>query len=114
MEIQNPLFFDGNAAPWEKMIEGVDRQILGYNQNLMMVRVQFKAGAIVKPHQHPHSQISYIASGIFEVTIDDKKAILKAGESFFAAPSAWHGVVCMEDGLIIDAFNPCREDFLKP
>ena len=32
--------------PWESAGEGIVRQIMGYNDNLMMVKVKFETGAI--------------------------------------------------------------------
>ena len=40
--------------PWESAGEGIVRQIMGYNDNLMMVKVKFETGAIGTPHTHPH------------------------------------------------------------
>ena len=42
--------------PWESAGEGIVRQIMGYNDNLMMVKVKFETGAIGTPHTHPHTQ----------------------------------------------------------
>ena len=39
--------------PWESAGEGIVRQIMGYNDNLMMVKVKFETGAIGTPHTHP-------------------------------------------------------------
>ena len=45
--------------------------------------------------------------------IGDEKQILIAGDSFYVSPDTEHGVVCLESGILIDTFNPFREDFLK-
>ena len=100
-------------TPWENAGEGVRRQIMAYNENLMMVKVEFEKGAIGTPHRHIHTQASYVVSGRFEVKIGDEKQILIAGDSFYVSPDTEHGVVCLESGILIDTFNPFREDFLK-
>ncbi|RYE17628.1 MAG: cupin domain-containing protein, partial [Sphingobacteriaceae bacterium] len=92
---------------------GVKRQILAHNEDLMLVKVAFEVGAIGTVHQHIHTQTSYLLSGKFEVTIDGKTEILNAGDSFYVPPASLHGVVCLEAGILLDAFNPRREDFLK-
>lgn len=99
---------------WIRVDPGVDRIIMGYNPEMMMVKVRFQAGAVGALHSHMHIQSTYIAEGLFEVTIDGEIAILKAGDTFFVKPNLMHGVVCKEDGLLIDVFHPCREDFLPP
>lgn len=96
----------------ETVGQGVTRQILGYNNKLMLVKVMFETGSVGDIHSHPHTQSSYIASGKFEVNISGKKQILSTGEAFFIPSGKPHGVTCLEEGVIIDTFNPTRTDFL--
>ena len=77
-----------------------------------MVCVRFAKGAIGSLHHHVHRQITYIESGSFEVTIDGNKSILQKGDCFFVTPDLEHGVVALEQGMLVDVFTPCREDFL--
>lgn len=112
MNFKKEAFFDGNSD-WEDLGAGVSRQFVGYNSQIMMVIVKFEKDAVGAVHQHFHSQITYVASGIFEVTVDGETKILKAGDGFFAQPNIFHGVKCLEEGQLIDAFAPFREDFIK-
>ena len=99
---------------WESAGEGIERKIMGYQPNLMLVKVHFKKGAVGYKHTHPHEQVSYVLSGKFEVEVDGKKEILKAGDAFVIPANIEHGAVCLEDGILIDTFSPMREDFLNP
>ncbi|WP_066439460.1 cupin domain-containing protein [Chryseobacterium sp. CCH4-E10] len=112
MNFKKEAFFDGDSE-WEDLGQGVSRQLVGYNSQIMMVIVKFEKDAVGVLHQHFHSQITYIASGTFEVTVDGVTKILKEGDGFFAQPNIFHGVKCLEEGKLIDAFAPFREDFLK-
>ncbi|AZA59358.1 cupin domain-containing protein [Chryseobacterium shandongense] len=112
MNFKKEAFFDGDSE-WEDLGQGVSRQFVGYNSQIMMVIVKFEKDAVGVLHQHFHSQITYIASGTFEVTVDGVTKILKEGDGFFAQPNIFHGVKCLEEGKLIDAFAPFREDFLK-
>ncbi|MDB5013483.1 MAG: Cupin 2 conserved barrel domain protein [Daejeonella sp.] len=105
-------FLYHSSLPTKEVALGVTRQILGYDASIMTVKVVFKKGSIGELHHHPHTQTSYIASGSFDVSIDGESQILSAGDSFYVAPDLVHGVVCMEEGILIDSFSPCREDFL--
>ncbi len=58
-------FLSGSEVKWEDIDPGVQRQIMGYDGQLMLVKVKFEKGAIGAPHSHYHSQSSYIASGKF-------------------------------------------------
>ena len=98
---------------WEDAEPGVKRQIMAYDAHLMLVKVQFQTGAIGSVHQHPHTQGTYVASGIFELTIGNEKRILKAGDGYYVAPNLPHGCKCLEAGTLIDTFSPMREDFLR-
>lgn len=91
---------------------GVTRTLYAWNDVLMMVRVAFKKGAIGAVHHHSHVQGSYISSGKFEVEINNAKKTLTEGDVFLVDPNLPHGVLCLEEGVLIDIFTPARLDFL--
>ena len=109
----NSSFQREQLRTWVNVDPGVDRMIMGYDEHLMMVKVRFKKDAVGALHSHSHVQTTYIASGSFEVTIEGNTVVLNAGDTFFVAPNLVHGVVCKGEGMLIDAFHPCREDFLR-
>ena len=106
-------FVLGKEIEWEKVGEGVHRQIMGYDDKLMLVNVKFNKGGIGVMHQHYHSQVTYVMSGKFEVTIGEEKKVLTAGDSFYIPPNVMHGAICLESGFLIDTFSPIREDFME-
>lgn len=93
---------------------GLKRQVLGYDRQLMAVKVSFEKGAVGTQHAHYHSQVTYIVSGKFELCIGGKTAVLGAGDGYYVAPDELHGCTCLEDGVLIDTFSPMRADFLEP
>lgn len=111
-KVQSPPFVVANRTPKEDLGDGISRQILGYGPEIMVVRVWFEKGSVGQVHSHPHSQVTYVESGVFEVFIDGVKRELTAGDSFYIAPDLDHGAVCLEAGVLIDTFSPVREDFL--
>jgi len=96
----------------EAVGKGVTRQILGYDKDIMLVKVSFEKGSIGDMHNHTNVQSSYIESGRFEVTISGKKQILERGDGFFVPSGSSHGLICLDAGSVIDTFTPAREDFL--
>lgn len=98
---------------WENPGPGIQRQIMGYDGQLMIVKVKFDKGAVGTQHEHYHSQATYVASGRFELEIGGEKRILSAGDGYYVAPDELHGCVCLEEGILIDTFSPHRADFLK-
>jgi quercetin dioxygenase-like cupin family protein len=101
-----------SGKPWEQAEKGILRQILGYDASLMMVKVKFETGAVSARHTHPHTQTSYVASGRFKVEIAGEVKTLDEGDAFYVPPGVPHGATCLESGMLIDSFSPCREDFL--
>ena len=99
-------------TPWEPVAEGLSRQIMGYDGKIMLVKAKFDTGAIGQMHKHYHSQVTYVASGEFKMTIGDDVRIIKAGDSYYIPPHEMHGCVCTKPGILIDVFSPAREDFL--
>lgn len=92
---------------------GVTRRIIARGGDLMAVHVSFEKGAVGSIHKHPHEQVSYIVSGSFEYYEGGEKHIIKAGDSYYVPANVEHGVVALEDSVILDIFTPQREDFLK-
>lgn len=108
-----PAFVADDSAVWETTGPGVRRKVLAHGPDLMLTRVAFETGSIGPRHQHPHAQLSYVESGMFEYTIEAETRTLRAGDSCYVPPLAWHGVVCREAGVLVDAFTPRRDDFLR-
>jgi quercetin dioxygenase-like cupin family protein len=100
------------SSEWEQLGPGLSRQILGWDNQIMMVKVKFEKGAIGAPHTHFHTQTSFCHSGKFEFTIDGKKQVIEAGDGLYIAPNLLHSAVCLEPGVVLDVFSPVREDFL--
>jgi len=92
--------------------KGAKREIIGYDHQLMMVKVTFEQNAVGAIHQHPHTQATFVESGVFEFTIGEEKKIVRQGDACFIPSNILHGCVCLEAGTLIDSFGPYREDFL--
>lgn len=113
MKTKSEVFQIAKEMGWENPGPGIKRQIMGYDGQLMMVKVVFEEGAVGTMHEHYHSQATYVASGKFELTIGEEKRILEVGDGYYVAPDVLHGCVCLEAGILIDTFSPMRADFLK-
>lgn len=101
-----------SETQWKDLGEGVQRKILGYDNQIMMVSVKFEKGAIGSEHRHFHTQTTYCTRGKFEFMIDGEKTIIGCGDGVYIKPNQIHGTVCLEEGILIDVFSPVREDFL--
>ncbi len=112
MKRQSKAFMLGAQTPRESVGEGLVRQLFGYNDDILMAKVDFEVGAVGTVHAHPHSQVTYVVSGEFDVFINGVETRLGAGDSFYIEPNLDHGAVCRKAGVLIDVFSPVREDFL--
>ena len=110
--MESKFFINSKETLWKDLGEGVSRQILGFNDQLMMVKVGFAKGAVGAIHAHVHTQTTYCASGEFEFTIGEETRLLQEGDATYIPSGVLHGVVCLREGMLIDTFNPVRGDFL--
>lgn len=110
--MQGQVFQTEDKTPWVDLGNGVQRQVFGYDDRIMLVKVKFEAGARGELHNHFHSQVTYVHSGVFEAYIGENKSTLKAGDGFYVTPDEVHGVLCIEPGILVDVFSPGRQDFL--
>jgi quercetin dioxygenase-like cupin family protein len=111
--LQSNEFQFEQEIPWEDVGNGIQRQIYGYDEKIMLVKAKFEKGGVGSLHQHPHVQVTYVESGVFEMTIGDEKKIIRKGDGYYVPPNIIHGCVCLEAGMLVDVFSPHREDFLK-
>lgn len=111
MESKKYLF--NEEIPLENIEKGIKRKMLGYNNDLMMVKIYFEKGTVGARHIHPHTQTSYVEKGKFEVSIGDETKVLNEGDGFFVPPNVEHRVKALKPGILLDVFNPCREEFLN-
>ena len=91
---------------------GVVRRVLAYNSQLMCVENRFEPGAVGALHSHPHTQITYVVSGRFSFVIDGETHEVGPGDTMLKTDGVVHGCTCLEAGVLLDIFNPMREDFL--
>lgn len=112
-KIQSKTFLKGTEETIYEVTEGITRQFFAYNNDIMTVRAFFETGAIGAIHSHPHTQSTYIISGVFDATVNNETVRLKAGDAYFAEPNIAHGCVCVEEGVLLEIFTPLREDMYE-
>ncbi|MBQ4286940.1 MAG: cupin domain-containing protein [Bacteroidales bacterium] len=112
MTNESEKFIFEASTPWQDAGGGAERQILGYNDNIMMVKVSFDAGEVGSVHAHPHTQVTYVAEGKFVFTIGGETKIVSKGDALYMEPDVEHGCTCLETGILIDCFNPMRDTFI--
>lgn len=87
------------------------RMIVG--QKAMLVRWEFKKGALAARHQHPHEQVVVMVSGRLRLAVGDDETIMGPDDMVVIPPQIPHEAEALEDTVVIDIFSPPREDFLS-
>ena len=105
-------FSTHDDSQWIELGGGQRRKIRSHNGNIMLVEVNFDEGSVGAVHTHPHAQISYVLSGEFTYTIEDKTYAMKTGDSIVVDGGKPHGCACVKAGTLLDIFTPMREDFV--
>ena len=109
---EQQVFAQAGASEWIELAPGNRRRVLIHTPELMQVEFGFDEGAIGALHSHPHIQVSYVAEGSFEVTIDGVTQTVGTGGSFIVPSGLAHGVKALKAGRLVDVFTPGRADFL--
>jgi len=79
--MQSSTFVFDKDISKEDVDPGIKRQILSHSDDIMLVKATFETGAEGYMHEHYHSQIAYVESGVFDVTVDGETKRLKARQS---------------------------------
>jgi quercetin dioxygenase-like cupin family protein len=91
---------------------GVLHTVLSYHDDLMLCEVSLAQGSVFPTHAHPHVQVLYVISGRISLSRGDHVTTLQAGDTCALGPNESHGVIALEDSVVVDAFAPAREDFI--
>ncbi len=73
MKQQSEAVIFGDRTPRESVGEGIVRQLFGYNDSILMAKVEFDAGAVGSVHAHPRTQVTLACSALKESYRDRKK-----------------------------------------
>jgi quercetin dioxygenase-like cupin family protein len=94
-----------------EMLPGIFRHTLVYDENVMLVYFDLRKDADLPLHSHPHAQKGYVVKGQLDFHIYGKTYRLKAGDSYLAPSHVEHGATVIEDCIVIDVFNPARDNY---
>jgi quercetin dioxygenase-like cupin family protein len=74
--------------------------------------VELAPNAVVPEHRHPHEQLGMVITGRMQFTIEGETRDLGPGGTWRILGDVPHDVVAGPDGaVVIDVFNPVREDW---
>jgi quercetin dioxygenase-like cupin family protein len=99
-----------NEIRKKTLTAGIDGQYV-HGVNMTAGWVSIKAGSDLSVHQHPHEQITIMLEGKLEMQIGEELVMLEPGVIQVIPSNTPHGAKALTDCVLIDVFNPVREDY---
>jgi quercetin dioxygenase-like cupin family protein len=100
------------TEPIEPLNERIGRQMLN-GDAMTLARITLAQGAVVPEHSHPNEQIATVLSGRVRFRLGEQELVVEALASVLIAGGVPHEVEALEDSIVLDAFAPRREDWLR-
>jgi len=80
---------------------------------IMLSLVEFRPGAVVELHSHPHEQMGMLLEGELTFLIGDEKHVLGPGDIWRIPGNVEHSAIAGEGPVkALDVFHPIREEYL--
>lgn len=107
------VFAPASAAVRTVPEPGMQRQVLAFNQNLMLVRHQLSKGWEGASHSHPHEQLVYVVTGCILFTAGGRTIEMRSGDSVVVEGGVAHQATATEDSEVLDVFVPYRKEYAE-
>lgn len=98
--------------PIEALATGIGRRVLN-GEAMTLAQITLSAGASVPLHEHPNEQVATVLSGRVRFLVADEEVDVAEGESVLIPGGVPHRVDALEDSVVLDAFAPRRDDWLR-
>ena len=100
-----------DALPGFELARGATAKAL-FGENAMLNLVELEPGAVVARHSHPHEQLGMMLRGSMTIEVDGVSHTLGEMDVYALPGGVEHeGVAGPEGALVLDVFQPVREDY---
>ncbi len=106
------MHYKPGQSAYKELLSGVFMKVLTVGDQSMLCKFELKQGAVIPAHQHPQEQCGYMVSGKMRFFGDEGEAIIEPGCSWNFKGGVVHGVVVLEDSVVVEVFSPVRQDYL--
>jgi len=104
--------FAWETEPIEPLNQRIGRQMLN-GDAMTLARITLAQGAVVPEHSHPNEQIATVLSGRVRFRLGDEEVVVDALASVLITGGVPHEVEALQDSVVLDAFAPRREDWIR-
>lgn len=96
----------------EQAYDGIERRVLSYNSDIMLVHYTVQRDAVFPVHEHEETQQAvYVDSGEVEL-LGETERRLAEGDSFVVGPGIRHGIRGVAPrSELIDTFSPPIDEY---
>lgn len=107
-----PAFYQVDAIKEVNLLQGISARFVT-GSRVMFSFVRLAPGAIMPDHNHPHEQLGYVLEGTIVLKLAGDERTLQPGDAYAIPGGVTHRAVGGPNGcLVLDAFNPPREEYL--
>ncbi len=102
-------------APKLSPVPGVEIRILGSGENATFCHIIVQPGAKIDTHGHHNEQLGTCLSGSGELVCQEQKVQVDPGKCWTIPADQLHSFIATgeEPAILVEAFSPPREDYLK-
>ena len=107
-----PSFYQLDAIKEVSLLEGISARFVT-GSRIMFSFVRLAPGAVMPDHNHHHEQLGYVLEGTILLNLAGDERTLQPGDAYAIPGGVTHRAVGGPNGcLVLDAFNPPREEYL--
>ncbi len=106
-----PQFLSFGQARDFQLADGVTAKAL-FGEGAMLNLVELEPDSVVARHSHPHEQLGLILRGSMTLVVGDSDHLLREMDAYSLPGGVEHQGIAGPDGaLVLDVFQPVREDY---
>ena len=106
-----PQFISLATADPFQLTDGVTAKAL-FGEGAMINLVELEPGAVVTLHSHPHEQLGVILRGSMNLVVEGIDHVLEEMDAYSLPGGVAHeGIAGPQGALVLDVFQPVREDY---
>jgi quercetin dioxygenase-like cupin family protein len=108
-----PQFISFHSADSFQMADGVTAKPL-FGEGAMINLVELEPGAVVALHSHPHEQLGVVLRGSMTLRVAGDSHLLEEMDAYTLPGDVEHDAIAGPEGaLVLDVFQPVREDYRR-